>query len=470
MKKTKLINLLETFSKKELRQFRDFIFSPYHNSDEAIQHLYLQLLEASPSFDPDKIQKEKIYFKLFPGNKKYDDLKMRHLTNLLYSSCLDYLHIADRQKKPQEQQITVISQFRKRGLNSSFTLQYEKVQSQFAETKVKDAGSYYDQYLLNNEYHLFLEGQHKREQEPNIQNVSDSLDYYYIASKLKIYCSALNYGNMINMHYDIQLIDAILKQVEEKQYKDIPAIFIYYKIILMLNDPQNNKHYYELKESLLRHLHFFETAEQTHILVLAKNYCIKKLNTGHSDFIRELFELYKLEFSTEVIPAMYSLSPLTYKNVVSIGLRLDEFDWVFDFIEKYKTFLPAGLQESTYSFNMAKYFFAVKEFSKVIKLLNKVEDPDIFLQIDVKILLLKTYYEKTDLIICESLVKTLNHFIKRKTLLSYHKNSYQNFLLFFDRLVKAEHSPSRIKNNISEITQTKELIDKDWLKEKFSNL
>lgn len=470
MYKTKLVTLLQTFSSKELRECKQFIFSSYHNKDILVRELFAALEPYFPLFDSGQIKKENVYSHLFPKNKTYNDLKMRHLTNILYNCCLDYLYVAEQKRHEEYKQIHLLKEFRKRGMNKQFMLQHEKTKTIYDEARVKKAGSYYQQYLLNNELHLFLEGQHKREQEPNIQKVSNSLDIHYMVNKLKIYCSSLNYGNMVNVKYDIRLISEIIQHIKQTDYAEIPALIIYHRIVQMLNEPEELRHYYEMKDSLLKYLNGFEKEEQVNMLVLIKNYCIKKLNTGHPTFVRELFEMYKIEFdmNTTVEPG-YDVSPLTYKNVVAVGLNLEEFDWVQSFMEKYKEFIPESHKEITYSFNLAKYHFAKKEFLKVIKLLNKVEHADLFLQIDAKILLLKTYYEKEDFTICESQVKALHSFIKRKTLISYHKMSYMNFLSFLDRLLRSDGSGHSKREALKkEIVSTKELVDKEWLVKKLT--
>src|SRR5260370_5344844 len=78
MLKSKFIDILKTFSPKEFKQFRDFIHSPFHNSNKNVIKLYEIIRKYTPKFDSSSIEKEKLFRKLYPG-KKYNDTVMRIL-------------------------------------------------------------------------------------------------------------------------------------------------------------------------------------------------------------------------------------------------------------------------------------------------------------------------------------------------------------------------------------------------------
>lgn len=58
-------------SKQELREFRKFVRSPFHNNRKDVIRYYDALKKYSPEFNIDEIAKEDIFHKLYPG-KKYD--------------------------------------------------------------------------------------------------------------------------------------------------------------------------------------------------------------------------------------------------------------------------------------------------------------------------------------------------------------------------------------------------------------
>ncbi|HEY3249711.1 MAG TPA: hypothetical protein VGK25_01205, partial [Ignavibacteria bacterium] len=69
MKDTKLINILRTFSKEEMKQFEKFVASPYFHSGKNCMPLLKQLQKFYPGFDNEKLTYKNIHKKLYPGKK-----------------------------------------------------------------------------------------------------------------------------------------------------------------------------------------------------------------------------------------------------------------------------------------------------------------------------------------------------------------------------------------------------------------
>jgi len=78
MENSQLIKLLKTFDTKEIKRFSEFISSPYFNKNKNVIKLYEVVIKAYPDFE--KITRENIFFKLFPG-KKYNGNTLRVLTH-----------------------------------------------------------------------------------------------------------------------------------------------------------------------------------------------------------------------------------------------------------------------------------------------------------------------------------------------------------------------------------------------------
>jgi hypothetical protein len=66
MKGSKLINILKTFSKEEMKLFEKFVASPYFNNGKNCAPLLKRLQKFYPDFDDEKLTNENIYKKLYP--------------------------------------------------------------------------------------------------------------------------------------------------------------------------------------------------------------------------------------------------------------------------------------------------------------------------------------------------------------------------------------------------------------------
>ncbi len=84
MQKTKLVTLLKTFSKEEMKEFEKFVLSPYFSQRRNLKKLYDVLKKHHPSFSSPDFTEEKIFRKINPG-KKYEKKKSNHHLQVLVS-------------------------------------------------------------------------------------------------------------------------------------------------------------------------------------------------------------------------------------------------------------------------------------------------------------------------------------------------------------------------------------------------
>ena len=87
MKKSKIIILFQKCSKKELAQFKDWVYSPAHNKSEQIKTLLVFILKAAPAFE--KIDKKEAYKSVF-GSQPYNELKINNIISLLTRQLFDF--------------------------------------------------------------------------------------------------------------------------------------------------------------------------------------------------------------------------------------------------------------------------------------------------------------------------------------------------------------------------------------------
>lgn len=81
MKKTRLIELLKTFSVQEIKDFEKFIASPYFSRGRNLKPLFAFIKKNYPDFHSPSFTRENIFIQLFPG-KKFDKQKSTHLLNV----------------------------------------------------------------------------------------------------------------------------------------------------------------------------------------------------------------------------------------------------------------------------------------------------------------------------------------------------------------------------------------------------
>ena len=133
------------------------------------------------------------------------------------------------------------------------------------------------------------------------------------------------------------------------------------------------------------------------------------------------------------------LTRFTYHNIVAIGLRLGELEWVRYFITEFKNRLEKTYRESAFSYNLARLEYESRHFDHVLELLQKANYRDPLLNLAAKTLLLKTYYEISEFDLLQSHLDAMRNYIHRKRVIGYHRTNYLNIIRFAEKLMR--HNP-----------------------------
>ena len=460
---SKFISLLKSLGRAEFKALKKWLAVNAGQKEEIL--LFNYTAQLYPNFEENKLEKERIFTKLFSA-QKYDDNKMRHLQSILTGHVEQFISqqlLAD----DYTHHFTLLKFFRQRGLDKYFEQQLALLRKLISSEKVNDSTYYYHQMLIDAEYNKHIKGKQKRTLEPNIQNLSDNLDRYYVINKLAVYAEALNYKNIVTTNYEIGLIEPLLNEISKSKKLNVPAIALRQTALQTLLDADNEEHFKQLKDLLHTHINILDREEANDINTLARNYCINRINKGHKKFARDLFELYQLEINSIQPEAGHELSPAVYKNAVTLAFNLNETAWAHNFIETYSPMLPVAQREPNYTFNMARYHFTNKQYGEVIKLLSTVEYNDLFMMLSAKILLLKTYYELDEVMPFESLVHSFKSLLKNKSTIGYYHSNYINFIRFAEKLFRKGRYTKTVQQQLSEqIKATNAVAEKEWLLEK----
>ena len=214
--------------------------------------------------------------------------------------------------------------------------------------------------------------------------------------------------------------------LENEDYADIPAVAIYHQILLMLRKEDNEIHFRKLRRLATEKAHHFKRQERREIYTYMINFCIQQANAGKIEYLEELLTTYKEALINSVLfDESNQMLPSTFKNIVAVGLRVEQFEWTRKFIGTYKKKLPQAYQNNAYTYNLAKYYYATGNHDKVMRMLQQVEYDDVFYNLDSKAMLLKIYYEQGETDSLFSLFDSFSVYLRRNKLISKkHKNNY----------------------------------------------
>ena len=90
MKNSKLVNVLRTFSKSEMKEFEKLVSSPFFNRGRNYMPFLNQLKKFCPKYDDDKLTPEYIYSKIYHG-KKFNKQIIWNATSSLLKMAEEFL-------------------------------------------------------------------------------------------------------------------------------------------------------------------------------------------------------------------------------------------------------------------------------------------------------------------------------------------------------------------------------------------
>ncbi len=464
MNDSKLISLYQTFHPEDWKPLHKFIHSPFVNESKEIQKLFSYLQKQLPKNKPPLLKKTSVFAAIYGKQTSYNDVKIRQLMYRLLCLTEDYLLHQRQQQNKLQRQIDLATIYAQRNLKKHFDACIRNAHKLQTSDAHKNSDFYYQQYRLERVQSQFLEQQQDRKKEPNLQQVVDALDHFYLISKFKHSCAIYNYKNLFKVDYQVPLLEESLAYVAQHTWEELPALQLYHHSLLALKDTENEAHFYQLKQLLNTHYQVLPKNEIRDLYSVAINYCIKQLNSGNSHFIKEVFDLYKHALAKEVLLDDDHLSPWTYVNIVSIGLNLKEYDWVNDFIHTYKNALPPKYQEGHFAFSLAKLNYIQEKYPKVVQLLHQAEFDDVFLHLSSRTLLIQTYYELEEWEVLDSLLDSFKIYLLRKKGIGYHKDNYLNAVRFTKRVIHLNpYDKTKRAKLKTQIEDTKMVANKKWL-------
>jgi len=488
MKETKLINMLRTFSKEEMKQFEKFVDSPFHNRGVSCLPLLKELKKYYPEFSNKKLNSENLYRKLYPG-KPFKKQVMWNLTSAMEKMTDDFLiQVALKRDEFTKHSLLLLElsskpipkyyykklkEFEKfsdslcLGEDAMTGTDFFKVKWKYEAVR----GVYYqmidklslvrDQPVKKSEY-LFLSF---------IQNLTqDIYNTHYIE---------LMYNESFPLKLSNKLVEnvnfpEIINYAKTKNFEYAWLVEFYYNKLMCLLKPDEEKYFFDLRKMFEDKYQSFTNFENYNTISTLTNYCIDKTKIGKENFFYILFEINKMRLDKNFAsPGSSLLRKTVYIQMITTALAINEIGWVKQFIEENTGNLNKELRASISSLGNALLCLKLKKYNKVLEYLINVEFVDVRDKIHVKFLLAQTYYEMDEI---DSLMHHLDaskHFLHNNKFVSEdHRKSYGNFLNFLTNIVSLKEHPDpfsvqKLKNEIETVS---ELSEKQWLLEKINQL
>ncbi len=469
MKKSKVIQFLSSFDSRELQRLDKYIHSPYFNSHRDTIRLFDYLKKQYPEFAEKKVDKQVVFKKVFPSTP-FDTDKLHHVNSYLHKQILDFM----RQEGIQEnwafqyEHLSLIKVLQAKGLEQQATGFLAIAQREHQKSPFKDEAYFHEMYALSLELINHRLSQNSRHTDAGFQQLSDSLDYFFVIGKLRLAVAIANRQLIVSETSQVQLLEEVLELYHSRSFEAAPIVELLFSTYKMATEEEGNHWFEQLQTRLSQQLDKISKSDANQLYSYALNHCARQYKQGKLPFLEKMFELYQAMLQAGLLfyePAQINIA---FKNVITLGLKLKKYEWTEAFIQDYSHHLPDQYQKGVMSYNLANLYFTQGNFQKALKELISVEFLDPFYRLNYDMLLLKIYYECGEIESLLSRCDAFIHYIRRnKSLSNQNRTAYSNFAKFTRRLARLKYeNRGNIEKIVAALEASPLLVERSWLAEK----
>lgn len=450
------------------------MLSPYFNQSRKLADFYNLLYKYSPDFDSPKLQKEKVYRVLYK-DRPYNDNNMRELMSDTFKMVNTFLAHDEFSKQELTQSEVKYDWMLKQEL---YNLAHAEV---YATDKILGDNIIHEDYYYyrwqNSLRVMELEAVRYRGEEYKMFGELDlmahinDLNIYYLFNSLKSHIYLLSLSRI----YKVSLDDSPLIHLENLALhyidKGNAAIDLLFSIYLLARR-QDDESFFGLKERMFKNESSIPNHLKGEASVVLENYCSKRFRDGEERFAKEAFEVYRFVVENDLHFESGGVSSVFYCNVALRGSELGEFEWVRNFIESTKNYLPEDQREYSYLYSTAHLLFAEKKFKEALRTALLCNIPLFVMKILIRILIARCQYELGMMDEFENELNTLRHHLNDEKLTDDRRAHWQTFITASRRLMAVTGLPdyAKMQDLVGFIENAKSMPNRKWFFEKIENL
>jgi hypothetical protein len=481
--KSNLIKIIRTFSSKEIKEFGEFVQSPFFNKNESTVKLYEYIRKEFPSFTDEKIDKQHIYKKLFPG-AEYNDGFMRTIIFNLSTLAENFITYNGVKNNHARYGIILLEELNKRKLDKLLLKHLKEAETEVNGMENKNRDYFYYKYLVERiiysyqNWSRFKKKNLKDYENEGILSETRYLLNYSLGRALANYRFLITKAEHEHVDFHVELLDQIIKFITSKSndYIKDPSVKLHIYEILLIRE-KSDKYFKILKKMLHAPSEKITQDEKFSLHNILQTYCTFKVFNGSSGYRRERFELYKASLKGNYYSGTEDLyfDDLLFANIALIGIREEEPGWAENFIKEFESKLAPENKEIIVNYCISRIHFAKKDYENALRILNGIKSiKHVQFKLVIRNLTLMIFYELSLFDTAYSHCDSYRHFLKSSTawFAQARHERQTNFLKFYYRLTKLKEKPD--KKSIAELAydlkMTSNIIERDWLSEKVKEM
>ncbi|MBY5958431.1 hypothetical protein KUV50_09830 [Membranicola marinus] len=303
----------------------------------------------------------------------------------------------------------------------------------------------------------------------NIDRIDENLNAFFVLEKLRLALSIYSRQKYIQYEKELPFLEVIFQLIDSGNLDDYPLIRLYYYAVLTYQNEDGDQMYFNLKAGLNALPLQKGNDYVRELITIALSYCIGKINQNQSSFYREALDWYQMMIRASILVENEHLAATTYRNIVLIAIRLQEYDWAINFAEDYSVYLKSDIRESTMMLSLGQIAFNKEDYDQVIRYLMNVDYISLSYNLQSKLILAATYYELGEYDLLSNFLSTFSTYLRRKKsgLSSEKYDRHQRFINLLNQITKTpdwEHE--KWQDLLHQLQSDHEVVSYSWLVEK----
>lgn len=476
------MELLNTFTLREFEKLNHFIHvAPIESTafEKDVIRLFEWIYACSPDFQHEALIKENVFAGIFPDKSFVPNRLEKVMSGLLKQVRNFIIHEYSGLESDEVLQLLALSKFyRAKRLKKRFHQNTDAIQKLLEKDSLQERERFYQSYKYHEELFFYENENNQRKGDLHVPELLVHFDRFYLIARLEyliILIQQANLSNILTVDYE-QLLYNTLDMLDQQPFKD-EAVFRIYRLairITFLQTTQEDEAFEELNELLPQNEELFSEEQIMMLYGLLRSYCARCYNKGRKEFLGKVFDMYRTHIERGFMYSEGGILGLQFNNIVQVGLRNKQYDWVHKFLLKYQYDIVAtDYPKEVFDLNLANYYFEVGRFEEALNLLSfTFESPEH--KIHARRQELKIYYELKNPLLddkVDAFKVLLYDWSKKKVISPINFEAYNNFTDLLRQIMRTPKSDMGRIERLFEKMQEKRLIaERDWLFEKLESL
>jgi hypothetical protein len=475
MQGSKLIQILKAFSDDDWSALRLMAASPYYISGqeaEKVQRLMELLYLAKPDFGAQQLSAENVAKQVYLEKEENNAYQLPKVMTRLVKLIETYL-IQQQQTPPSKavQQRILAQALEEKGLKTMAAQNLTKADKQLGKETRKGKPYYWEQLQIAESWFTHFSSISLKESTRYLHETEQKLDEWYLLAKLEqvVWQKAQSIQTKAEPVETLLPVSSFLEKIAKLDFTTYPVHGVYYHaLIFLLNYHQAKLELFqEVAHQLDLHGHLIEEEKEKALQTLLRIFSTGRYNQGEQTYLHISFQLYQAHLAAGYLYFNNKIHSQTLLNMVTIGLRMNAFDWVTSLLEAHgNRILDQGAAPNAYRFNQALLAFYQSDLERALSYLDDSYS-NLYYRLAARRLEIMIYYEQQSVLLDAKMeaFKVYIFRLSQNQLPAKQKGLNNNFIdvlrqIAHPRTLGNEQRKTKIK---AKIKATTHLAEREWL-------